>query len=159
MLSGGQNTFSERLSQFGARLSRFKGWAQLRRPRRNGTFLPILMHDSPTMGEVFANPMVTASATDRIVHHSVILEFDVPSYRINVAQNRQTDRESDRQKWLTCNTSPLWITRQMPVVALRVRNSRSGHQDLLELQSESSPSPMRLAESAMSIHALTSSVA
>ena len=31
--------------------------------------------------KVFANPMATAAAIDRIVHHSVILEFDVPSYR------------------------------------------------------------------------------
>ena len=40
--------------------------------------------------------MATATAIDRIVHHSVILEFDVPSYRTNAAQNRQLDKESDR---------------------------------------------------------------
>ena len=48
--------------------------------------------------KVFANPMATAAAIDRIVHHSVILEFDLPSYRTNVAQNRRTNEESDRQK-------------------------------------------------------------
>ena len=48
--------------------------------------------------KMFANPMATAAAIDRIVHHSVILEFDVPSYRTNAAQNRRTDKESDRQK-------------------------------------------------------------
>ena len=48
--------------------------------------------------KVFANPMATAAAIDRIVHHSVILEFDVPSYRTSAAQNRQTDNESDRQR-------------------------------------------------------------
>ena len=31
---------------------------------------------------IFKNPMTTAAAVDRIVHHSVILEFDVPSYRV-----------------------------------------------------------------------------
>ena len=31
--------------------------------------------------QIFKNPMTTAAAIDRIVHHSVILEFDVPSYR------------------------------------------------------------------------------
>ena len=31
--------------------------------------------------KIFANPMATAAAIDRIVHHSVILEFDLPSYR------------------------------------------------------------------------------
>ena len=30
---------------------------------------------------IFKNPMTTAAAVDRLVHHSVILEFDVPSYR------------------------------------------------------------------------------
>ncbi len=48
--------------------------------------------------KVFANPMATAAAIDRIVHHSVILEFDVPSYRTNAARNRQTVKKSDRQK-------------------------------------------------------------
>ena len=48
--------------------------------------------------KVFANPMATAAAIDRIVHHSVILEFDVPSYRTNAAKNRRTEEESDRQK-------------------------------------------------------------
>ena len=47
---------------------------------------------------VFANPMAIAAAIDRIVHHSVIMEFNVPSYRTNAAQNRQTDKESDQQK-------------------------------------------------------------
>ena len=48
--------------------------------------------------KVFANPMATAAAIDRIVHHSVILEFDLPSYRTNAAQNRLTEEESDRQE-------------------------------------------------------------
>ena len=48
--------------------------------------------------KVFANPMATAAAIDRIVHHSVILEFDVPSYRTNPGPNRQMEEESNRQK-------------------------------------------------------------
>ena len=32
--------------------------------------------------QIFQNPMATAAAIDRVVHHSVILEFDVPSYRL-----------------------------------------------------------------------------
>jgi len=31
--------------------------------------------------QVFKNPMTTAAAIDRLVHHCVILEFNVPSYR------------------------------------------------------------------------------
>ena len=34
---------------------------------------------------IFANPMSTAAAIDRVVHHSVILEFNVPSYRTGAA--------------------------------------------------------------------------
>ena len=44
--------------------------------------------------KVFANPMATAAAIDRIVHHSVILEFDLPSYRTSVAQSRQAEKLS-----------------------------------------------------------------
>ena len=47
---------------------------------------------------IFANPMVTAAAIDRVVHHSVILEFNVPSYRTGVAQQRGQDKEVNRQE-------------------------------------------------------------
>ena len=40
---------------------------------------------------IFANPMATAVAIDRVVHHSVILEFDVSSYRIGVTQKRKPE--------------------------------------------------------------------
>ena len=46
---------------------------------------------------IFANPMATAAAIDRMVHHSVILEFDVPSYRTDAAQQRGQDKEVNRQ--------------------------------------------------------------
>jgi DNA replication protein DnaC len=36
--------------------------------------------------EIFQSPMATAAAIDRVVHHSVITEFDVPSYRTAAAQ-------------------------------------------------------------------------
>ena len=39
--------------------------------------------------KIFKDPMMTAAAVDRIVHHSVILELNVPSYRINAAKNRK----------------------------------------------------------------------
>ena len=47
---------------------------------------------------IFANPMATAAAIDRVVHHSVILEFNVPSYRTGVAQQRGQDKEVNRQE-------------------------------------------------------------
>ncbi len=46
---------------------------------------------------IFANPMATAAAIDRVVHHSVILEFDVPSYRTGAAQQRSQQKEVHRQ--------------------------------------------------------------
>jgi DNA replication protein DnaC len=44
---------------------------------------------------IFKNPMTTAAAIDRVVHHSVILEFDVPSYRTEKASRRKTKAPTD----------------------------------------------------------------
>lgn len=38
---------------------------------------------------IFKDPVMTAAAIDRIVHHSVILELNIPSYRIAMAKNRK----------------------------------------------------------------------
>ena len=38
---------------------------------------------------IFKDPMTTAAAIDRLVHHSVILELNVPSYRMEQAKNRK----------------------------------------------------------------------
>ncbi len=38
---------------------------------------------------VFKDPMMTAAAVDRIVHHSVILELNIESYRINSAKKQK----------------------------------------------------------------------
>ena len=53
---------------------------------------------------IFANPMATAAAIDRVVHHSALLEFDVLSYRTNATQQRDQAEEVNRQSWLTPNT-------------------------------------------------------
>jgi DNA replication protein DnaC len=37
--------------------------------------------------QIFKDPMTTAAAIDRLVHHSVIVELNVPSYRLETAQN------------------------------------------------------------------------
>jgi hypothetical protein len=34
--------------------------------------------------------MTTAAAIDRLVHHSVIIEMNVPSYRVETAKTTQT---------------------------------------------------------------------
>ena len=47
--------------------------------------------------QIFKDPMTTAAAIDRVVHHSVILELDVPSYRVEAAKRRarNTTKRSD----------------------------------------------------------------
>ena len=45
---------------------------------------------------IFANPMATAVGIDQVVHHPVIMEFDVPSYRTGVAQQRGQNQEVNR---------------------------------------------------------------
>jgi DNA replication protein DnaC len=39
---------------------------------------------------IFKDPMTTAAAIDRLVHHSVVLELNVPSYRAEEAKKRRT---------------------------------------------------------------------
>ena len=38
---------------------------------------------------IFKDPMTTAAAIDRLVHHSVILELNVPSYHLEQAKQVQ----------------------------------------------------------------------
>lgn len=38
---------------------------------------------------IFKDPMTTAAAIDRLVHHSMILELNVPSYRLESAKKRR----------------------------------------------------------------------
>lgn len=39
--------------------------------------------------QIFKDPMVTAAAIDRLVHHSVILELNIESYRMEAAKKKQ----------------------------------------------------------------------
>jgi len=45
---------------------------------------------------IFQNPMTTAAAIDRLVHHSTILEFDVPSYRTAHRDGEAHDADAER---------------------------------------------------------------
>ena len=40
--------------------------------------------------QIFKDAMTTAAAIDRLVHHSVIIEMNVPSYRVETAKNAKT---------------------------------------------------------------------
>ena len=45
------------------------------------------------------DPMTAAAAIDRLVHHSVILELNIPGYRIEQAKKNQskTDENEDQK--------------------------------------------------------------
>ena len=38
---------------------------------------------------IFKDPMTTAAAIDRVVHHSVILELNLESYRVEAAKKNK----------------------------------------------------------------------
>ena len=42
--------------------------------------------------KIFKDPMVTAAAIDRLVHHSVILELNISSYRMETAKNKRSKK-------------------------------------------------------------------
>ena len=41
--------------------------------------------------EIFKDPMTTAAAIDRLVHHSIILELNIPSYRMEQAKKKKAE--------------------------------------------------------------------
>jgi DNA replication protein DnaC len=48
--------------------------------------------------QIFKDPMVTAAAIDRLVHHSVILELNIESYRMQVAKKNKNKKPDDPTK-------------------------------------------------------------
>jgi DNA replication protein DnaC len=45
---------------------------------------------------IFKDPMTTAAAIDRLVHHCIILELNIPSYRIEHAKQAQTQAADEK---------------------------------------------------------------
>ena len=46
--------------------------------------------------QIFKDPMTTAAAIDRLIHHSVIIELNIASYRLDAAKSKQpTEASSD----------------------------------------------------------------
>ena len=39
--------------------------------------------------QIFKDPMTTAAAIDRLVHHSVVLELNIPSYRLEQSKRKR----------------------------------------------------------------------
>jgi DNA replication protein DnaC len=48
--------------------------------------------------QIFKDPMVTAAAIDRLVHHSVILELNIESYRMQVAKKNKNKKPDGPEK-------------------------------------------------------------
>ena len=48
--------------------------------------------------QIFKDAMTTAAAIDRLVHHSVILELNVPSYRLESAKNPKQKKSTTPKK-------------------------------------------------------------
>jgi DNA replication protein DnaC len=49
-------------------------------------------------GVIFKDPMTTAAAIDRLVHHSVIVEMNVPSYRLETAKSAKATSTAKRSE-------------------------------------------------------------
>ena len=45
--------------------------------------------------QIFKDPMTTAAAIDRLVHHSIILELNLPSYRLEKSKQKITGEENE----------------------------------------------------------------
>jgi DNA replication protein DnaC len=44
--------------------------------------------------QIFKDTMTTAAAIDRLIHHSVIIELNIASYRLDAAKSKQTTKVS-----------------------------------------------------------------
>jgi len=45
--------------------------------------------------KIFKDPMTTAAAIDRLVHHATILELNLPSFRVEAAQKKKLSGQTD----------------------------------------------------------------
>jgi DNA replication protein DnaC len=48
--------------------------------------------------QIFKDPMTTAAAIDRVVHHSIILELNLPSYRLEESKKSKTKKSKPDPK-------------------------------------------------------------
>ncbi len=46
--------------------------------------------------QIFKDPMTTAAAIDRLIHHSVIIELNIPSYRLEAAKKKQAKKQPNQ---------------------------------------------------------------
>jgi DNA replication protein DnaC len=90
--------FLKKIPRYQAMILEDMGYVQYSREEMEVLFAPlaeryergsVVLTSNPAFsgGEtIFKDPMTTAAAIDRLVHHSVILELNVPSYRAEQAK-------------------------------------------------------------------------
>jgi hypothetical protein len=54
--------------------------------------------------------MTTAAAIDRLVHHSVIVELNIPSYRMEEAKKNRDHLSMERRERSSNNYRELWLS-------------------------------------------------
>ena len=75
--------------------------------------------------KIFKDPMTTAAAIDRIVHHSVILELNLSSYRMEAARKRK-DEKSDGDAPVE-NAAPVEIRTKLRISTAAWKSLRLSH--------------------------------
>lgn len=53
--------------------------------------------------QIFKDPMTTAAAIDRLVHHSIILELNLTSYRLEASKTKTDNEKETPSKSTTTN--------------------------------------------------------
>ena len=48
--------------------------------------------------QIFKDPMTAAAAIDRLVHHSVVLELNIESYRLEMAKQNKSKKPDNLTK-------------------------------------------------------------
>ena len=73
---------------------RIVGAAQAERYERGSVLISSNLPFSKWEG-IFKDPMTTAAAIDRLVHHCVILELNIPSYRVEQAKKAKAEAAAE----------------------------------------------------------------
>ena len=70
---------------------------------------------------------MAAAAIDRIVHHSVILEFDLPGYRTNEAQEGQLQEDNYKRQLHTQGSQNNWRTSGLSLTSPQHQSAHSSN--------------------------------
>ena len=66
------------------------GWMALQYCYERGSVLLTSNLAFSKWDQIFKDAMTTAAAIDRLVHHSVIIELNVPNFRVETAKKTKT---------------------------------------------------------------------